>query len=257
MRQKLGQNFLTDINVAQRIADCVNASLSDTVVEIGPGRGILTQRLLEKAGSVIAVEIDKKLSERLKTLPARSKILELVNKDFLDLDLKTFGNVIYASNLPYCAATPIIEKILPTRNWDRAVFMLQKEVAQRICASPDSKEYGYFTIYCGYFASAETLFDVGPSAFRPAPKVSSSVVRFANKKVPGPDPAFFPFIKACFSQRRKNMLNAVSRASLLSKPDIANVLKSIGIDTDLRPENISFEQYRDIFDKIYGHLHAK
>jgi 16S rRNA (adenine1518-N6/adenine1519-N6)-dimethyltransferase len=208
-RQKLGQHFLSSPGVLEKIASAACPRPVPLVIEIGPGKGALTGRLLSRAERVIGVEIDPALAAGLR---ARfGERLTVVEADAREIDLDQWGPCVVAGNLPYYAATPILERLLRTRMTE-GVFLIQKEVAARITAKPGTRDYGYLSVCVQSMARAETLFRVPPGAFTPSPKVDSAVIRLT----PGPhwqefgisDPAaFLRFVSACFRQKRKTLRN--------------------------------------------------
>lgn len=247
MRQRLGQNFLIDTGVAEEIVAGADLSSRDTVVEIGPGRGILTRLILPRVRRLIAVELDEALAERLARELGGNAGLELVRADFLNLAASSLPEEYkIIANLPYCAATAILESFLPRQQWTTAVIMIQKEVAQRITAGTNSRDYGSFSLICQYYAEVWTLMDVGPNAFKPAPKVDSSVLGLRNKYASAPDPVLFPFIRTIFQQRRKTIANAVLAAVSCPKETVIQLLNEATINPSLRPENLEITSYHTL-----------
>jgi 16S rRNA (adenine1518-N6/adenine1519-N6)-dimethyltransferase len=229
-RQPLGQHFLIKSSILVRIAraacpDREPPEREPLVIEIGPGRGALTERLLARAERVVAIEIDAGLVELLRAKFQDEPRLTVVEADALETDLSQWGAAPIAGNLPYYAATPIIEKVLsrekvlsadkvlsPGTAVSRAVFLVQKEVAARLAAGPGSRDYGYLSVQTQMYAGVERLFDVPPSAFRPPPKVDSTVVRLLPRNRAAElglsDPArFLRFAGHCFRQKRKTLRN--------------------------------------------------
>lgn len=223
-RQPLGQHFLVKGSILERIARAACPDLEPperepVVIEIGPGRGALTERLLARAERVVAIEIDAGLVELLRAKFQDEPRLTVVEADALETDLSQWGVAPIAGNLPYYAATPIIEKVLSTEKElppggavSRAVFLVQKEVAARLAAGPGSRDYGYLSLQTQMYADVERLFDVLPSAFRPPPKVDSTVVRLLPRNRAAElgltDPArFLKFAGHCFRQKRKTLRN--------------------------------------------------
>jgi len=229
-RQRLGQHFLIKGSALERIAraacpDREPPEREPLVIEIGPGRGALTERLLARADRVVAIEIDAGLVELLRTKFQGEPQLTVVEADALETDLSQWGQAAIAGNLPYYAATPIIENVLspekvlspqrvlsPGAAVSRAVFLVQREVAARLAAGPGSRDYGYLSVQTQLHADVEQLFDVPPSAFRPPPKVDSTVVRLLPRNRAAElglaDPArFLRFASQCFRQKRKTLRN--------------------------------------------------
>jgi 16S rRNA (adenine1518-N6/adenine1519-N6)-dimethyltransferase len=208
-RQRLGQHFLIRGSVLERIARAACPEWEPLVIEIGPGRGALTSRLLEHVDRVIAVELDPWLARSL----APQDGLEVVEGDALEIDLGQWGPAVVVGNLPYYAATAIIERVVALGPLlRRGVFLVQKEVAQRITATPGSREYGYLSVALQLGAEVEFLFEVKPAAFHPPPKVDSAVCRLVphNRaaEVGITDRAeFLHFVSRCFRQKRKTLRN--------------------------------------------------
>jgi 16S rRNA (adenine1518-N6/adenine1519-N6)-dimethyltransferase len=216
------------------------------VVEIGPGRGALTAHLLERADSVVAVEIDPILVQYLRTKFRGADRLELVEGDILKVDLARWGPAVVVGNLPYYITSPIVGKVLALGPaLTRAVFLVQKEVAERLTAAPGSRDYGYLTVATQFFAQVEYLFTVPPAAFQPAPKVDSAVVRLApRRELPAADPAaFLRFVSLAFQHKRKTLRNNLSEAygreALAALPEAG-----------LRAEQMSIEAFLELHTKI-------
>ncbi len=203
-RQKLGQHFLQDQSVLRRIAEAACAKGAPVVVEIGPGKGALTQYLLSRAQHVVAIELDPALAA---FVAQRFPALEVVRGDALKVDLTRWPQAPVAGNLPYYVATPIISRVV--RLGVPSVFLIQKEVAERIAAQPGGKEYGYFSVEIQLFAEAKLIFTVKPGAFRPPPLVESAVIQLTPKAAPeGIDvDRFLLFASRAFRQRRKTLRN--------------------------------------------------
>ena len=288
MRQKHGQNFLTDLNIANNIIKAAHLEKEDIVLEIGPGKGVLTKLIQPQVKRLTAVEIDQTLFTQLQHYFNFHNInnVELVNADFLKLqtaklsgsaaqqlsndkekDVK--GSVVAVnraaelpscrtselpfkviSNLPYNVGTAIIQKVLPLNNWTLCVLMLQKEVAHRIAARPGSKDYGYISVFCSYYADCEILFDVSPRCFNPQPKVVSTVIKLTNKLSGVPDPLFFEFVKHCFGMRRKTILNSLSSFAKLDKTAAGQMLAACNLDPFLRPDKLTLSDFLRLTNEI-------
>ena len=198
------------------------------MVEIGPGKGALTAHLIERATRVVAIEVDQVLVQYLRARFREEPKLAIVEGDVLKVDLTQWGPVSVAGNLPYYITSPIVEKVLGIGTSLRsAVFLVQKEVAERLTAAPGVRDYGFLTVATQFFAEVELLFDVPPSAFRPPPKVDSAVVRLKpRKQLPAPDAKeFLRFASLCFHQKRKtlrnNLLGVYDKARLDAIPETA------------------------------------
>lgn len=217
------------------------------MVEIGPGRGALTERLLSHAQRVVAIEIDSSLAAHLRL---RWPGLELIEANALDVDWSQWGPGLLAGNLPYYVATPLISKYLHNPGpLSSAVFLIQKEVAERITAKPGVREYGYLSVECQLFAEVEFLFSVPPGAFQPPPKVDSAVIRLTPRQklaVDDPD-GFLAFASVCFRQKRKTLRNNLAAAypteTYESRPEISRRAEQLAV--------IEFvELYRHIKDAL-------
>ena len=245
MPQKLGQHFLTSGAILDRIALAVCPEPVPLVVEIGPGRGALTEKLLDRAERVVAIEVDDTLVEHLRVKFAGDSRLEIVAADVLSLDLAQWTGAPVAGNLPYYITSPIIEKVLRA-GAPRSVFLIQKEVAQRLVARPGSRDYGYLTVQSAVFANARILFDVKPGAFRPPPKVDSSVVlleRVERDLGIGDVDAFLRFIGQCFRQKRKTLRNNLGE---VYGRDVVGAWP----EASLRAEQITLEGFAAMFRRL-------
>jgi len=243
--QKLGQHFLTSGAILDRIALAVCPEPVPLVVEIGPGRGALTEKLLDRAERVVAIEVDDTLVEHLRVKFAGDSRLEIVAADVLSLDLAQWTGAPVAGNLPYYITSPIIEKVLRA-GAPRSVFLIQKEVAQRLVARPGSRDYGYLTVQSAVFANARILFDVKPGAFRPPPKVDSSVVlleRVERDLGIGDVDAFLRFIGQCFRQKRKTLRNNLGE---VYGRDVVGAWP----EASLRAEQITLEGFAEMFRRL-------
>jgi 16S rRNA (adenine1518-N6/adenine1519-N6)-dimethyltransferase len=246
-RQRLGQHFLSKTSVLERIASAACPEREPLVIEIGPGRGALTEVLTARADRVIAIEIDPGLVELLRQKFVGEPRVTLVHADALHTDLSQWGPAVIAGNLPYYAATPIIEKTLETA-YLHAVFLVQKEVAARLTARPGTRDHGYLSVRTQLFADVEALFDVAPSAFRPPPKVYSTVVRLlphhrAAELGIADAGRFLAFVAQCFRHKRKTLRN-----------NLAGVYGKDALDgqpeTGRRAEELTLEQFADLYGRL-------
>ena len=251
-KKHLGQHFLKDENIAQKIADTLSLQGYSKVLEIGPGMGVLTKYLLEKPVEVHVIEIDTESVEYLNAhyLKLHNRIHE---KDFLKYDLKEiFAEDEFAitGNFPYNISTQIVFKTLEMRNQiPEFTGMFQKEVAQRICEKPGSKTYGILSVLVQAFYKAEYLFTVPPGVFNPPPKVDSGVLRLKRKEnfsLPCDEKLFFRVVKTAFQQRRKTLRNSLKSFNL---PDN---LREDAI-FDLRPEKLDYQAFIDLTQKIQAY----
>jgi 16S rRNA (adenine1518-N6/adenine1519-N6)-dimethyltransferase len=257
-----GQNFLTAAWVPRRIAEEAGVDGTAGVLEVGPGIGPLTEQLCLRAGKVLAVELDGRLKPILARTVGRFENLELRFADVMDLDLgetvrETFSGLrpMACANLPYYITSPILTKLLESRAFDSVTVMVQKEVAQRICAAPGTGESGAFTVFCHWYAEPRTLFDVPPDCFLPRPQVTSTVITLKTRREP-PCPVadevlFFRVVRAAFAQRRKTLANALSAGfPELGKEALTAVLTSCGLSPTVRGEALTIEQFASIANRL-------
>lgn len=259
----LGQNFLIDEDIIYQIVEGSGAAEDALVIEIGPGEGALTERLAERAGHLIAVELDERLVDILRVKFFGSDNVEIIHADILEIDLNALieerlrecelSSVRIVGNLPYYITTPIIMKLLEMRTKaDSITVMMQKEVGDRLVAEPGSKQAGAITYSVHYYANVEKLVDVGSECFYPAPKVESVVLRMDLLETPAVHPRdeenFFRTIKAGFSQRRKTLLNSLSTLDGFDKAEIEAALDKVGILTNRRAESLSMEEFAMLSD---------
>ena len=263
--KNLGQNFLIDEQVIEKIVNASEITKEDCVIEIGPGLGTLTKELLEKAGKVISIELDKKMITILKDRFALYDNFELINNDVLQVDLKNIiltekekglKNVKVVANLPYYITTPIIMKLLEEKlDLESITVMVQKEVADRLIAIPSDKETGAITYSVYYYAKGEEILEVPKESFIPEPEVTSKVIKLNIRKEPSvkvksPE-VMFRIIKCAFMQRRKTLLNAlVNTKVFLNKDEGIKILKKIGLREDIRAEKLKIEKKKKIADSI-------
>ena len=262
--KRLGQNFLINDNVIQEIVNVADISTEDLLIEIGPGLGTLTSKLLEKAGKVIAVELDENM---IKILEARFNLYDnfiLINEDILKINLKKLieenlndlKNVKIVANLPYYITTPIIMKLLEDRlNINSITVMVQKEVADRIAEKPGDKLSGAITYSVNYYAIPEKVTLVGKESFIPSPEIDSEVIKLNIRKIPpvkvNNEGMFFKLIKASFMQRRKTLLNALTNSGLITnKEKLKQVLEEMNLDLNIRGEKLTLEQYAKLANLI-------
>lgn len=209
-RQKLGQHFLASARVLDRIARAACPDGTRQVVEIGPGQGALTEQLLTRADRVVAIEMDSGLAAHLRERWPDQQRLCLVEGNALNFDWTQWGPGVLAGNLPYYIASAIISKYLAhPGGLTQGVFLVQKEVAERIAAKPGIRDFGYLSVECQYRATVEYLFSVPPGAFRPPPKVDSAVIRLTPRPeaISAETEPFLDFASACFRQKRKTLRN--------------------------------------------------
>lgn len=253
MAKKLGQNFLIDGNVVDGIVAAAQINAGDTVLEVGPGIGTLTQGLAEAGAEVTAVELDRRLLDVLaKTLEGYDNV-KVIHGDILKIDISREINkekYKLVANLPYYITTPIIMKFLEERlPVELLVTMVQKEVAQRMVAKPGGKDYGALSVAVQYYTEPEIMFIVPPKAFIPAPAVESAVIRCTVRTIPPVQVAcekmFFRVVKAAFAQRRKTLANGL-KANGLDKAAVEKVLAQAGVDGTRRGEQLSLDEFAAI-----------
>ncbi len=252
MGARLDQHYLVDPAARDVIAAAADIVPGDSVLEIGPGRGMLTQALLPRARAVVAVELDELLAAQLATALGGPSNLRVVNADFLEFELESLGPGPWkiAANLPYAVATPILQRLLPWPHWTTAVLMFQKEVAERISAQPGGTDYGLLTLSVAIHASAELILELSRESFRPRPQVASAVVLLTRRSEPlvaaGEQAAFFRVARAAFGQRRKMALGVLFRSLGLERERVAGAFAELGISSSARAEEIPLELWRGL-----------
>lgn len=251
-RKHLGQNWLADPRYADRIVDAVDPCATDLVIEIGPGPGALTDRIVPRAGHTIAIELDPRMRQPLEERHGRDR-LTVIDADVLETNLTVLvaearaarpdlERARVAANLPYYISSPVLVHLINHREalFD-ATLMLQKEVVDRLIASPGGKDYGSLTVFVAIYAHASRLFDVPPGAFRPAPKVTSSVMALRFRERPAEDvpdsTVFNRIVRSAFAQRRKTLGNCLAAGGFKDLADRA------GIDPRRRAETLSLSEF--------------
>ena len=265
--KSLGQNFLIDDNVVENIVKSANIQKNDIVIEIGPGLGTLTNELLRVAKKVICIELDERMIKILKERFLLYDNIEIINEDILKADLNKIvldeknngdvGNFKIVANLPYYITTPIIMKLLEKEKcYESITVMVQKEVAERLCADPGSRNAGAITYTVDYYSKAEKILDVPKESFIPSPEVDSEVIKLTIRnqlKIElNNEELFFKLIKLAFMQRRKTLLNALSSNNEIfkNKEQLREILKELNIDEKTRGENLKLEQFAQIANRI-------
>jgi 16S rRNA (adenine1518-N6/adenine1519-N6)-dimethyltransferase len=251
-RRSLGQNFLVDPNIQRRIAESLQVEPGDEVLEIGPGQGALTRHLAEVAGRLVAIELDRSLAARLATEYADRPHVEIRQGDVLDFTLEEVteapDRLLVVGNIPYNITTPILFWLLERRPRPRRILlMVQKEVADRITASPGTKSYGALAVGVRSVARAEVVMQVGRKAFRPVPEVESSVVRITPLEPPPLEPAEEVAVRRltreAFGRRRKQFQRTLRDAFGLAPEEVEEVARATGFDLTARPERFSPEEF--------------
>ena len=259
----LGQNFLIADWVPQKIAESSLADADTGVLEIGPGIGCLTEQLSLRAGKVVALELDKRLQPLLQeTLSACANVkiifAHAMKTDIDSLIKEEFEGLrpVVCANLPYQITSPVLLKLLDVKEIDVITVMIQREVAERICASPGTADYGAFSLRVQWDMKPEILFTVPPSCFMPQPGVTSAVIRMTRRDKPPVSvrdgKAMFRLIRAAFGQRRKTLANAVSsQLPGLDRAAVEQALRACGLDTRIRGENLTIEQFAQLSDELF------
>ncbi len=262
----LGQNFLTDEKVAKGIIDSAEVESDELVVEIGPGTGSLTLKILERTQKLLAIEIDRRFIHLLKRQLEGHIDAKVINDDFLKISLedeisRLYGNTIgkykVLANLPYYITTPVIMKLLEQESkMELMVIMVQKEVGERILANPGTRDYGALSVAVRYYASPQKIMDVSPNCFIPRPSVYSSVIKL-KRNASNPyeildREIFFKTVKAAFGQRRKKLANALFNSGFfnLQKDEINKIMGILGLEANIRGEMLGFEQFVELSNQI-------
>lgn len=266
-KKSLGQNFLIDTNILHNIVDFSELDAESGVIEIGPGIGALTEQLAKRAKKVVAFEIDQRLLPILEDTLSPYNNVKIIHQDILKADVKDvleteFGevkDVMVVANLPYYVTTPILMKLLEERLPLRGiVVMLQKEVADRMSASPNSKAYGSLSIAVQYYTEARTVITVPKTVFVPQPNVDSAVIRLIRRNEPAvsvlDEDFFFTVVRGSFALRRKTILNNLSHnlpQSWFSKEVIIQALQEVNIAPARRGESLSIEEFGQLSNALY------
>lgn len=266
MQKKYGQNFLIDTGVLNRIVDAAEITGEDCVLEIGPGIGTMTQYLAERAGAVVAVEIDKNLIPILEDTLSEYENITLINEDILKVDInkiveeKNGGRPVkVVANLPYYITTPIIMGLFESHvPLESITVMVQKEVADRMQVGPGTKDYGALSLAVQYYARPEMVANVPPNCFIPRPNVGSAVIRLIRYEEPpvqvADETRLFALIRAAFNQRRKTLINALSNAPELgiTKERAAEALERLALSSTIRGEALTLEQFALLAEELPG-----
>lgn len=260
--KNLGQNFLIDDEAVAGIVEAANVSKDDLIIEIGPGLGTLTKELLDRAGKVICIELDKRMIEILNDRFSMYDNFKVLNDDVLKVDLKTLianekiKNTKIVANLPYYITTPIIMKLLEERlDIETITVMIQKEVADRLVTKPGTGDTGAITYTIHYYTEPKRVLEVPNTAFIPVPKVNSTVINLNILKKPRvtvkDEAKLFEVIKTAFMQKRKTLVNALANSSKFgTKEQIEKILQTLEIDNKIRPEKLTLEEFTQIAEAI-------
>lgn len=261
-----GQNFLVDRSIPRAIAEASGADESNGVLEIGPGIGALSHELCRRAGKVVAVELDTALLPILGETMANFDNFDLVSADVLKLDLPALARERFAgltpvvcANLPYNITTPVLTKLIEAKCFERLTVLIQREVAERICAKPGTAAYGAFSVFIQYYTDPEICFEVGPESFIPRPKVTSAVLRAAVRKTPPvvvtDEAFFFRVVYAAFALRRKTLVNSLMTVfGALGKEKLTELVVSCGLDAGVRGERLGLADFARLSDALWQEL---
>lgn len=254
-KNSLGQNFFNNDSMLEEILDNLHITRDDIIIEIGPGFGVLTEKLLNRAKEVISIEIDDRVIPILKEELKQFKNFTLIHKDFMKLDLEQFNhleNIKIIANIPYYITTPILEKLFKSCiNIDLIAIMMQKEVGERILADKSTKEYGSLSVFAKYFSNPYLVKNIPASNFIPKPKVDSVVIKFEilkhrEFKNSFLEDKFLDFVKKCFSMRRKNLYNVLFQF-VKDKSLLKEISNDLNIDFNNRSENLTLHEFECIF----------
>jgi 16S rRNA (adenine1518-N6/adenine1519-N6)-dimethyltransferase len=242
-KKKWGQNFLRNRGAVEKIVAAIEPARDDVIVEIGPGEGVLTDHLATLGNQVMAIEIDPDLAQRLRT---RLPNIEVRNEDALDAPLpaRPFRAV---GNLPYNVGTPILRRVIADPNLRRAVFMLQKEVAQRLTAKPRDEQYGFLTLYAQIFTASRILLTLGPKSFHPPPKVDSAVVVLDPHAPPPGHDRLIDLVSAAFRMRRKKLVNNLTE---WPREIVIQALRDAHLDEGVRAEEMTLDDFRRLAQRL-------
>lgn len=260
--KNLGQNFLIDDETVAGIVETASVSKEDLIIEIGPGLGTLTKELLERAGKVICIELDKRMIEILEDRFSMYDNFKVINEDVLKVNLKDLiqkekiKNTKIVANLPYYITTPIIMKLLEDKlDIETITVMIQKEVADRLVTEPGTGDTGAITYAIHYYTNPKRILEVPNTSFIPSPKVNSTVVKLNILKTPSievkNEKQLFDIIKTAFMQKRKTLVNAIANSGKYgSKEQAEKTLQKLEIDLKIRPEKMSLEQFAKLSNLI-------
>lgn len=265
--KSMGQNFLINPDIPYNIAQASGADETCGVLEIGPGIGPLTQQLAQRAGRVVAVELDTALLPILQETMAEYDNVTIRHGDILKQNLPELVAEVFdgltpmvCANLPYNITTPVLTALLESQQFTSITVMIQREVAKRICAQPGTSDYGAFSLYCQYHAQCELLFEVPPDCFIPAPKVTSAVLQLTPTQQPpvavSDEGFFFRVVRAAFSMRRKTLANGLANgfSGQLTKGEITELIQSCGFAPTVRGEQLGLAEFAQLADAIQGAL---
>jgi 16S rRNA (adenine1518-N6/adenine1519-N6)-dimethyltransferase len=258
----MGQHFLADARFRRRIVEALHLTPEVLVIEIGAGRGAMTSLLAERARRLVAIELDTSLAEHLRERHGAERSLEILTADILSTDIGEIcrrheaEKCVVFGNLPYYITSPIIHHLFAFRDWLRGMTLLvQREVAERLVAEPGTRAYGHLSVLAQLHSQPRLLFSVPPGAFSPPPKVYSALVSFRIKPrfpawSPEDNSKFLDFVKRCFAQKRKNLLNNLSQ--VWPRLQVEGELVALGLSQRLRAEQLTLEQFADLYKRLRG-----
>lgn len=254
-KKGLSQNFLIDGNIIRKIVAAAHVTPGDLVLEIGPGPGSLTQALLEAGAHVIAVEMDTILAQALERFQTPDQRLKVVCQDIMKFDLESLPKdkkIKVVANLPYHVTTPIVASLVQNQCFDSIVVMVQDEVARRFVGRPGTKQYGSFTVFLRFYSDPEYSFTVSRNCFYPVPNVDSAIVSLKLKEHPYVTDVtkFFEMTRRAFQQRRKMLRSSLNE--IYGQKNVMQALNNMGLDEKLRPEELSLEQFIQLFELLSG-----
>ncbi|KJJ84388.1 rRNA adenine dimethylase [Candidatus Omnitrophus magneticus] len=263
--KKLGQNFLIDKNIRDKIINAIPLTAETILVEVGPGFGVMTIPLSQKCREILAVEKDSRIYEIMEPIFSKYSNIKIIKNDILETDFysefprRGQEKVLLFGNIPYYITTPLLEKAILSRNLIKAVYLvMQKEVAERITAKPGSKSYGALTCYLQFFTKPKRLFSISKNCFYPSPDVESSLLELEILAEPSyftmSEEIMFSVIKKAFNERRKKIINSLGDKQCLGieKNRWARIFEECAIDMNLRAEDLSLKNYADISNKAVG-----
>lgn len=259
-KKQFGQNFLIDKNILNKIIEISNVSKDDTIIEIGPGMGCLTEYLCLNAKKVICYEIDKDMVQILQdTLLTKYDNVEVINEDFLKTDLSAYNNeestenVKVVANLPYYITTPIIFKLLSETKIKQFTFMVQKEVGERLTGKPNTKDYNALSVAMNFKSDSKIAYRVKPNSFYPAPNVDSVLLLVKTKKTdcePNLEAKFLKFVQDIFSQRRKTIINNLAGKYGYNKQQLIEIFGRERLNINLRAETLDCNDILDLYKRL-------
>jgi 16S rRNA (adenine1518-N6/adenine1519-N6)-dimethyltransferase len=253
-KKRFGQNFLTDPKKAKKLVEALNPDREDIVMEVGPGKGVLTELLLKTVARVIAVEIDRDLIPLLRERFGADRRFSLIEDDIIKLDPSRFvsSGLKVVGNLPYNISGALVEWLIEYHEVvELAVVTVQREVADRLRANPGSRNYGSLSVLAQSFYDIKRLFDIPPGCFSPRPKVTSTALRLRPERKTDDNldyARFRDFVRDCFSQKRKKLVNSLAAATGIDKNEVDDKILAMGLASNVRAEELTLNQYYRLYD---------